>query len=210
LLKYLFVVPFVLASCVAFARDGTALCQLTEKYILARTPSGLPQFSNVGNIEIICSVPERPFPTKPGDKPLLGLKVATKAYQILADGSEKLVPSETNVTGGMSGFGPVSPGQEGAIFVLHIPLKASELDAEAKRLWEKISADLPPASYTKEKQQQALERLREFNYQHRLGRFRIECRVMDGTQTLGVGIVQFEIVFKGRFSDLGVPLAPPV
>ena len=46
-------------------------------------------------------------------------------------------------------------------------------------------------------------------YQHRVGRFRVECRVMDQKQVLGIGTVQLEVVFKGRFSDLGLPGVPP-
>ncbi len=186
------------------------MCQLTEKYILARNTSGIAQFSNVGDIEITCSVPERPFPTKPGDKPLWGLKVSTKAYQLLENGQEKLVPSETNVTGGMRGFGPVPAGQEGAIFSLHVPLEPSEQQAEAERLWERIQSDLPQEKRTQDEHRKALQRVQALIYQHRVGRFRVECSVMDGTQVLGTGTVQIEIVFKGRFSDLGLPAAPPV
>jgi len=203
-LKYLLLACILLASSAALAGEGTALCQLTDKYVLARTPSGLAQFSNVGQIQIVCSVPERPFPTKPGTS-LSGLKIATKAYQILADGSEKLVSSETNVTGGGRGYAPVPPGWEGADFYLHIPLEPSEQEAEIERFWKKTKDKLPPKFQTEEARRKAFERLQQFVYQHRAGRFRLECRVMDGDQVLGIGTVQFEIVFKGRFSDLGLP-----
>ena len=101
------------------------------------------------------------------------------------------------------------PGQEGADFDLHILLEPAEQEAEAERFVERIWTHLPEESRTEEKRQQALQRLREDIYQHRIGRFRVECSVMDGNKVLGIGAVQIEIVFKGRFSDLGFFGAPP-
>jgi len=207
-LKYLLLAQILLVSCVALAGDGTASCKLADKNIVARTASGLAQVSNVGDIQITCSVPARPYPTKPGEF-LNGLTVATKAYQVLRDGSEKLVPSEVNVTGGMRGMGLVPPGQEGVQFHLHVPLARPEQKAEAERYWAKIQDKMPQEAFSEEARRQALERLQQFVYQQRVGRFRVECRVMDGTQALGIGTVQLEVVFKGRFSDLGLPGAPP-
>jgi hypothetical protein len=37
--------------------------------------------------------------------------------------------------------------------------------------------------------------------QHRLGRFQVDCRVLDGDRVIGVGRVDLEVLFKGRFSD---------
>jgi hypothetical protein len=208
-LKYLLLAQILFVSCVAFAGDGTASCEIADKSILARTASGLAQVSNVGNIEITCSVPARAFPTTPGGKPLGGLKVATKAYKVSRDGGEKLVPSEVNVTGGMRGIGPVPTGQEGVLFYLHLPLDPTEQDAEAERFWATIQDKMPHEARSEEARRQALERLQQVVYQHRVGRFRVECRVMDRTQVLGIGTVQLEVVFKGRFSDLGLPGVPP-
>ena len=80
---------------------------------------------------------------------------------------------------------------------------------EAYDYWAKIQDKMLHEALSEEARRQALERLQQFVYQHRLGRFRVECRVMDGTQVLGNGTVQLEVVFKGRFSDLGLPGAPP-
>jgi len=33
--------------------------------------------------------------------------------------------------------------------------------------------------------------------------------VLDGSRVLGSDIVEFEMVFKGRFSDVGLPAQPP-
>jgi hypothetical protein len=58
--------------------------------------------------------------------------------------------------------------------------------------------------------QRALERMREFVYQNRLGHFYLECRILDDDRVMGVGVVELEVLFKGRFSDIGVPGSPPV
>ena len=36
------------------------------------------------------------------------------------------------------------------------------------------------------------------------------CAVLDGDRTIGVGVIEMEVQFKGRFSDVGLPGAPPV
>jgi hypothetical protein len=50
----------------------------------------------------------------------------------------------------------------------------------------------------------------EFVYQQRAGHFRLCCHVLDGDRTIGVGVIEIEVLFKGRFSDVGLPGAPPV
>ena len=42
------------------------------------------------------------------------------------------------------------------------------------------------------------------------GHFRLCCHVLDGDRTIGVGVIEIEVLFKGRFSDVGLPGAPPV
>ena len=69
---------------------------------------------------------------------------------------------------------------------------------------------MAPAQITGEAHQRALERTREFVYQHREGHFQVECRIMYGDRVMGVGIVELEVLFKGRFSDVGLPASPPV
>jgi hypothetical protein len=53
------------------------------------------------------------------------------------------------------------------------------------------------------------KRMGEMVYQQRTGDFRLNCRVLDGDHTIGVGVVEIEVLFKGRFSDVGMPGAPP-
>jgi hypothetical protein len=193
----------LLLSSVAFGGDRSASCELASKSIVSRSSFGLAQVSNLGDIQITCRVPARPFPTKPGQA-RSGLRAATTAYKISPDGSRRLVPSEVHQTGG--GFGP-DPEREWVVFQVHIPLESAERDAEARRYLAKLEES---RQITGEAYQRALERVRELVYQHRVGHFQVECRILDGDRVMSVGVVELEVLFKGRFSDVGLPASPPV
>jgi hypothetical protein len=195
-------------SCVAFGSDKTATCELASKSILSRSSSGIAQVSNLGGIQITCRVPARPFPTKPGEI-RNGLRAATSAYQISPDGSKKLVPSEVRqFGGGGGGFGP-HPEPEWVDFYVHIPLEPAERDAEARKYLAKIEKSMAPAQITEEAHQRMLKAVHELVYQDQVGHFQVECRILDGDHVMGVGVVEFEVLFKGSFSEVGLPGAPP-
>jgi hypothetical protein len=198
-LRYLLITQLLLLSSVAFAGDKPASCELVGKSVVSRSSSGLAQVSNLGDIQITCSVPARPFSTTAGESRSL-LKVATVAHQILPDGSKKLVRSETNQTGGGS-----DTEAESVYFYVHIPLEPVERDAEANRYLAKLEKSMPSQQITEEAHQRALERIREVVYQHRVGHFQVECRILDGDRVMGVAVVELEVLFKGRFSDAGLP-----
>ncbi len=96
-LRYLLITQLLLLSSVAFAGDKPASCELVGKSVVSRSSSGLAQVSNLGDIQITCSASARPYSWGESRSPL---KIATVGYQVLPDGSKKLVPSETNQTGG--------------------------------------------------------------------------------------------------------------
>jgi hypothetical protein len=187
----------MLLSSVAFAGDKPVSCELVGKSVVSRSSSGLAQVSNLGLIQIECHVAVRPFPTKPGEARYI-LKVATVAYQISPDGSKKLVPSEVNQTGGGS-----DTEAESVFFYAHIPLEPTERDDEARKFVAKIEKSMAPEQVTEEVHQRALEGARELINPERVGTFRLECRILDGHRVIGVGIVELEVLFKGRFSDVG-------
>jgi hypothetical protein len=194
-------------SCVAFGGDKPAACELASKSIVSRTSSGLAQVSNLGDIQIRCRIGARQFATKPGET-RNGLRAATTAYKISPD-NKTLVPSEVHqFGGGGGGFGP-DPEPEWVDFYVHIPLEPAERDAEARKYLAIVEKSTGPKQITKEAHQRRLERVRELVYQHRVGHFQVECRILDGDRVMGVGVVEFEVLFKGRFSDLGLPGAPP-
>jgi len=196
-LTYLLTTQLLLLSSVAFAADRPASCELVGKTVVSRSSSGLAQVSNLGDIQITCSVPARPYSRGDSRSPL---KIATVAYQILPHGSKKLVPSETKQTGGSYGT-----EAESVYFNFHIPLEPAERDAEANLFVAKLEKSIPPEQITGEVHQKALERVREFVYQHRVGHFQVECRILDGDRLMGVALVELEVLFKGRFSDAGLP-----
>lgn len=195
-LRYLLITEVLLLSLAAFAGDKPASCKLVGKSVVSRSSSGLAQVSNLGDIQITCSVPARPYSW--GDT-RIPLKVATIAYKILPDGSKKLVASETNQTG--SRFGTQ---EESVYFHVHIPLEPEKRDAEATRFLTKLEKSMPH-ELSEDAHQRALERLREFVYQQRVGHFVVECRILDREQVMGIGLVELEVLFKGRFSDAGLP-----
>lgn len=201
--------PILVFASVAFATDTHPSCELAKESIVSRSSSGLAQVSNLGDIPITCRVPARPFPTTPGGEARYGLRAATTAYEILADGSKKLVPSEVHyVGGGGGGFGP-DPGPEFVDFYVHIPLDSEELVAEARRYLAKLEASMTPEQKAQLPEgrlpEKALENVRQLVYQNRLGHFQLECRVLNGSHVMGTDSVELEVLFKGRFSDVGLP-----
>jgi hypothetical protein len=189
---------------VAFAGDKPASCELVGKSVVSHSSSGLAQVSNLGDIQITCSVTERPFPTKAGENRNV-LKASTVTYQVLPDGSKKLVPSEVHQTGG-----DFDTEAESVYFYVHIPLESAEREAEANRYLAKVEKSMPSQQITGEVHHRALERIREVVYQHRVGHFQVECRILDGDRVMGVAVVELEVLFKGRFSDAGPSASPPV
>jgi hypothetical protein len=211
-LRYIVLAQILLSASVTFASDIRPSCELAKESILSRTSSELAQVSNLGSIRITCHVPARPFPTKPGES-RNGLRAETSAYELSANGSKKLIPSEVQVVGGGGGgFGP-DPKPEWVDFYVHIPLDSAELDAEARRYLAKLEESMIPEQkrqLTEDARKKGLENLRQLVYQHRVGHFQVDCRVLDGSRVMGADVVELEVLFKGRFSDVGLPASPPV
>ncbi len=193
----------LLLPCVTFGGDNPPTCELASKNIVSRSSSGLAQVSNVGDIQITCRVPARPFPNKPGES-RNGLRVATTAYRIAPDGSRKLVPSEVKQFGG--GF---NPQVEWVDFLASVPLAPEERDAEARKYLAKIEKARPQGRFSEMERQRALKNISDLLYQNRLGHFQLECRIMDGDRVAGVGAIEFQVLFKGHFSDFGFSGKPP-
>jgi hypothetical protein len=85
-LRYALVIQVLLVSSLAFGGDEPASCELIGKSVVSRSSAGLAQVSNLGDIEIECRMPARPFPTDPAES-RFGLRTATTAYKISPDGS---------------------------------------------------------------------------------------------------------------------------
>jgi hypothetical protein len=101
--------------------------------------------------------------------------------------------------------GSSSAESESVLFYVHILLESAERDAEASRYLAKLEKSMPSQQIAQEARQRALERIREAVYQHRVGHFQVECRILDGDRVMGVAVIELEVLFKGRFSDAGLP-----
>jgi hypothetical protein len=132
-LRHKLIAQLLLLSSVAFGADKPVSCELASKSIVSRSSSGVAQVSNLGDIEITCRVPVRPFPTKQGES-RNGLRTATTAYEVSPDGSKKSVPSEVHESGG--GFGP-DPEREWVDFYVHIPLESEQRKLTSGR-WKEL------------------------------------------------------------------------
>lgn len=165
----------------------------------------------MGDIRIRCRIPARPFPpTKPGES-RNGLTAATTAYEVSADGDTKLAPSEVQVFGGGGDGLGANPEPEYVDFYLHLPLNSAEADAEARRYLAKLEESMTAeqkSQLTADAKKKAQENLRPLVYQHRVGHFQVDCRILDGSRVMGTDMVELEVLFKGRFSDRGL-LGPP-
>lgn len=181
-------------------------CSVASKYILSRSAAGDAQVSNRGSLEMECSVPARPVPNKPGQF-RLGLTVSIAAYAVLPGGGKKLVPSEASTSGG-SDNGTL----EGVNFNVRIPLEPRELDDEAQRFIAKAKEEsaksTPPQLMTEQEEQGLRKGLGAFFPQQRVGRYLLECHVLDGDRLIGTGDVHVEVLFKGHYLD-PLPSSPP-
>jgi hypothetical protein len=204
------ILALLLLSPVAFGDDKPASCELAQQSVVSHSSSGLAQVSNLGDIRITCRIQVRPFPTKPGTS-RNGLSAVTTAYKFSADGNKKLALSEVHQYGGGGGggFGP-NPEPEWVDFYVHIPFESTERGAEARRYLARLEKSMAAEEITEQAHQRALDRARESVYQHRVGHFQVECHILDGDRVVGVGVVEIEVLFKGRFSDVGLPASPPV
>ena len=200
--------PLLLVSTLAFADQPPASCELSDKSVVSRSPSGVAQVSNLGLIDINCKVAARPRPSKPGVVQY-GLKAQTTVYSISADGTRSLVPSEVNSHGGGS-----SGATEWVDFYVNILLDPAERNAEIRRLLANLDRAMADWHLPERDRQQIQERFRhlqanpeelaEMVGQYRVGRFQVDCRVLDKDLVLGTGRVDVEVLFKGRFSDVAL------
>jgi len=196
----------LLLTPVAFANDQFASCEIEKSSIASRSSAGLVQVNNLALIGAICSVPARPFPTKPGEG-LNGLRAATTTFEITENGDRKEVPSRAEASGGGRND---EQGREWVDFAIYLPLDPAEREIEARKyianLKKSAGSSVSDARWQQMESPQALASISEMVSQHRTGHFQVECRVLEGSRVIGVGILEFEVLFKGRFSDLLGPL----
>jgi hypothetical protein len=196
-MRYLVVLQLLLVSTLGFADYPPASCQISDKSELSTSASGIAQVSNLGLIQIRCNIAARPWPLRPGTV-RSGLKVEAAAYKTSAEGTRHSVPSEVNVSGG-----GLSGTTEWVDFYVDIPLDPADRDAEFRRYLAIVDRSvgdeqLKETIHHLQKNPQAMAAIIT---QNRVGRFEVECRVLDGDLVIGIGRVGLEVLFKGHFSD---------
>ena len=198
-----FAYALVLASALAFGDSGPASCQVSEKSVVSRSPSGIAQVSNLGLIGINCGVAARPWSRKPGTF-RRALKAGVTVYEVSADNTRSEIPSEVNVSGGGSG-----DGKEWVEFYVDIPLGPSERDAEVRRFLAGFEGWVDEHPQDRQELDELVRDLRTADpqelaavvSQYRVGNFRVDCRVLDDDRIIGMGGVDLEVLFKGHFAD---------
>jgi len=203
-MRYMMLAPILLLTSVAFANDQIASCEIKKSTIVSLSPAGLPQVSNLRFIEVVCSVPARPFPNKPGEFQN-GLGGSNNRLRDRPKWRPEEVPSEAKASGNGGDF-----KREWVSFCVYLPLDPAEREIEArryianlKRLAEPSRPDFP---WQQLESPEAIRSLSELVSQHRVGHFQVECSILDGDRVIGVSVIEFEVLFKGRFSDRVGPL----
>jgi hypothetical protein len=112
------------------------------------------------------------------------------------------VPSTLN----LSGNGGDSKSEH-VNFYVEIPIDASEKDAEIREWMSDVARSA--ASSTDEKERDRAPLFQKLSpqvfasviRQHRVGRFQVDCSVLDEGKVIAVGHADLEVVFRGRAVD---------
>ena len=202
LLAALLLAPLLVPLNALAAADGT-VCLLEPSSIVSRSPAGIAQVSNVGDIRVRCSVPSRPVTLKPGEGLMaFGAKTA-EAFLLLPNGRTHEVAAEIKGSGGGN-----DQTRAWADFYLHLPLEPAQRDAEARRALARLESEIAKdkshsqKKLTDEEMQRGVTGMAELVFQHRVGHFRVVCNLAQGDRSLGTGELEFEVLDKGRFSDM--------
>jgi hypothetical protein len=180
------------------AKPGRASCEVGHSS-LNRSSSGVAQVSNLGLIGIQCRVPRRLYKSGTVQH---SLKVDATVYQVSPSGVRSIVPSRVSVSG--SGGNSES---EYVNFGVDIPVDPSERDAAIRKYLSDLASSAASSPNQKEREQGRLlqkmgpQALTPIFRQHRVGRFQVDCRVLDEGRVIGMGRADLDVLFKGRFFD---------
>ena len=187
----------------ALAAGDGVVCLLESKSIVSRSPSGIDQVSNLGDIQVRCSVPAQPVSPKPGEV-VMALRVKSAGARLLLPNGKTVEVSAEVI--GIGGGGDQT--HEWVEFYLHLPLDPAEREAEARRALARLDGEIakdkshPPEKVADEEMQRRESSMAELVFQHRAGHFRVTCYLAQGDRSVGTGEVEFEVLYKGRFSDV--------
>jgi len=196
----LFFVMATLALAGQTPAPTRASCAVQAPSVLGRSQSGVVQVSNLPLIQVECRrSPVRPLPQS-GQQGLL--KVEAVVYQIAEQGARTRVPSQVTASGGGADL-----QEESIYFYLDIPIDDAERDAATRAFLADLTRRAASSPNETERAQAARlqgmdpRMLGQMVRQHRVGRFRVEFRMLDDAQLVGVATLDLEVVFKGTFFD---------
>jgi hypothetical protein len=157
-------------------------CTVDPQSVLSRAPSGVVEVSNLEFIRLQARVPKRPLPAS---GVLYALQVEATVYAAPLNGKRSAVLAK------VASVGSGSDGTTDFVdFVLDIPLEPSERDAAIRKYLKEVGG---PAA--------AEQAFAGIFRQHRLGRFEVECRVLDEGRVVGTARTELAVVFTGNFFD---------
>ncbi len=115
------------------------------------------------------------------------------------------MPSRVDVSG--SGGDSES---EYVSFYVDIPVDPSDRDSAIRKYLSDLASSAASSPDEKERKQGRLlqkmgpQALTPIFRQHRVGRFQVDCRVLDEGRVIGMGRADLDVLFKGRFFDQDV------
>jgi hypothetical protein len=179
-------------------------CSVLAPSILSRSSSGVVQVSNLALMSFECRrSPPRPMPPSQVQYPF---KVEAVVYQVSETGQRILVPSTVTASGTQG-----DTESEAVLFYLDIPVDDAERDAAVRAFIAALTRQAAASPNEAERAQAARlagvdpRGMALMMRQHRVGRFRVEFRILDQGRLDSVAGADLEVAFKGSFFDQMLP-----
>ena len=205
---------------------AAATCEVGPGGVVSRSGSGVAQVSNLALIDMRASVSRRPNPDS-GVRHGLSAEVTVETLSGGAVPAE--VPSSIVESGGgadtrsewvsftlevpssiVESGGGADTRSEWVSFTLEIPIDPAERDAAIRDYMDEVIAEAaasadPDAqalsSALQDGRTNASRALAQGFLQHRVGSFRVQCRVLDEGEVIGTSSIDLDVVFRGGFFE---------
>jgi hypothetical protein len=180
--------------------QSRASCAVQARSVLSRSSAGVVQVSNLPLLQVECRrSPPRSLPQS-GQQRLLTVEAVV--YQLSEQAATTLVPSRVTQSGGGADL-----QSESINFYLDIPIEDAERDAATRAFLADLTRQA--ASSPNETERAQATRLQDMDprvlaqtvRQHRVGRFRVEFRILDEGRLVDVAPLDLEVISKGTFFD---------
>lgn len=181
---------------------AAATCEVGPGGVVSRSGSGVAQVSNLALIDMRASVSRRPNPDS-------GVRHGLSAEVTVETLSGGAVPAEVPSSIVESGGG-ADTRSEWVSFTLEIPIDPAERDAAIRDYMDEVIAEAaasadPDAqalsSALQDGRTNASRALAQGFLQHRVGSFRVQCRVLDEGEVIGTSSIDLDVVFRGGFFE---------